>query len=308
MQLSRIQQARQLRRLSSPRTWRRDQLPAWLFLLPALLVFALFAWYPMVIALSYSVQKVSMTGETSWAGLANYKRMVGDPLFAQAWKNIGGFALISLVLGYFVPVILALMVNEMRRMSGFLQMIYYMPTLIPVTIAVMVWRQIYAPEGGILNNLLIQLGIEPQLWLQDPALAKIAMVVMMIWAGAGGSLLIYLAALKEVPVELYEAAELDGFTPWQRARYIALPSLASRLQVMLVLQVIFVVQVFAEPMLLTQGGPANTTLTPALASYRAAFALNDYGLASAWSMSLLVVLSIFSVIYVKLSQRSSDVR
>lgn len=281
----------------------RTQIPAWLFLLPALVVFACFTWYPIIIAVGYSFQRVSLVGPSSWVGLSNYRRMVADPLFYTAWKNIINFALLSIGLGYLVPLILALMINEMRRMAGFFRLVYYLPTLIPVTIALLVWRQIYAPEGGVLNSALAQAGVAPQLWLQNPSLAKLAMVVIMTWAGAGSTVLIYIAALQEVPLEIYEAAELDGFSPWHRVRYIALPNLASKMQVLLVLQVIFVVQVFAEPLLLTQGGPANSTLTPVLASYRIAFAQNDFGLASAWSISLLVVLSIFSIAYVWMSNR-----
>lgn len=287
-----------------PRVRWREQLPAWLFLLPALVVFATFTWYPMTVAVGYSFQHIGLRGNATWAGLDNYRRMFADPLFYTAWKNILNFVLLSLALGFFAPVVGALMINEMRRMSNVFQLIYYLPTLIPVPVALLVWRQIYAPEGGILNSLLALAGIAPQLWLQDPALAKAAMVVILTWAGVGGTILIYMAALREVPLELYEAAELDGFSPWHRVRYIALPNLLSKMQILLVLQIIAVVQVFLEPLLLTQGGPANSTLTPVLASYRIAFALNDFGLASAWSVSLLAVLSAFSLVYVWMSNRN----
>lgn len=282
----------------------REQVPAWLFLLPAIVIFGYFTWYPMLVTVGFSFQRVSLTGETSWIGLDNYRRMFADPLFYISWRNIGQFAMLSVGLGFLFPVVIALMVNEMRRINGFFRLVYYLPTLIPVTVALLVWRQIYAPEGGVLNSLLALFGVEPQLWLQNPSLAKLAMVFIMTWAGAGGTILIYLAALQEVPLEIYEAAEIDGFSPWQRVRYIALPNLTSKMMVLLVLQVIFVVQVFTEPFLLTQGGPANSTVTPVLSSYRIAFAQNDFGLASAWSMSLLVVLSVFSLIYVWLSNRS----
>ncbi len=281
----------------------REQLPAWLFLLPALVIFAYFTWYPMLVAITYSFQRVTITGETSWVGLGNYQRMLADPLFLKAWKNIFDFTLISLVMGFLAPVVGALMMNEMRRMGGFFKLIYYLPTLIPITVALLVWRQIYAPEGGVLNSLLRTIGIAPQLWLQDPLLAKLAMVVILTWAGIGGTILIYIAALQEIPLDIYEAAELDGFGPLQRVLYIALPNLFSKMQVLLVLQIIAVVQVFAEPLLLTDGGPANGTLTPVLASYKIAFGLNDFGLASAWSVSLLLVLSLCSAVYMWLSNR-----
>lgn len=286
-----------------PRIKWHDQVSAWLFLLPALIIFAVFTWYPMLIAISYSFQRVSLIGASTWVGLDNYRRMLGDPLFYTAWRNVFDFTLLSLVFGYFAPVVLALMINEMRRMSAVFQLVYYLPMLIPATVALLIWRQIYAPEGGVLNSFFVQLGLPPQLWLQNPALVKLSMIVILTWGGVGGTILIYLAALQDIPQEIYEAAEIDGFSPRHRVRYIALPNLASKMQALLVLQVIFVVQVFTEPFILTEGGPANSTLTPVLAVYRIAFLRNDYGLASAWSASLLAALSLFSIIYVWIAHR-----
>jgi multiple sugar transport system permease protein len=298
---SALEGSRQRRRIR----W-RAQITAFLFLLPALLAFATFTWLPMFKAVGYSFQKVSLAGESSWVGLGNYQRMLGNPLFYTAWRNVLHFTMLSIMMGFVVPIVVALMINELRRMGGMFSLIAYLPTLIPVTIALLVWRQLYAPEGGFLNSLLARLHIPAQLWLQNPALAKPAMVVIMTWAGVGGTILIYTAALKEIPQELYEAAQLDGFSVWDRIRYIVLPLLASRIAMLLVLQVIFVSQVFAEPQLLTQGGPANSTVTPVLEIYRTAFDRGDYGLASAWSVSLLAVLAVFSVAYVRLSFRGDE--
>ncbi len=281
--------------------WREQRL-AYLFLFPALFLFALINWYPILKTILYSFQEVNLKGVQGWVGFSNYVRMFGNPVFYTVWQNTLGYVLLSIAMGSIVPIILAIMINEMRRLSPFFQTLVYLPTLIPIVVGLIVWRQIYAPEGGILNGLLQLVGIPPQLWLQNPVLAKPAIIVIMTWLGAGGTILIYLSGLREIPLALYEAAELDGFSVFQRIRYITLPHISSRIKIMLVLQVIFVAQVFTEPFVLTAGGPANSTRSPVLEIYDTAFNQNNFGLASAWSVSMLVVLSAFSILYV-LSQR-----
>jgi multiple sugar transport system permease protein len=277
--------------------WRKQGV-AYLFLLPALIIFTLVTWYPIVNTILYSFQRVNLGGFQGWVGFSNYTRMFGNPIFYKAWENTIAYVLLSLVMGAMVPIILALIINEMRGLSSFFQTIVYLPTLIPIAVGLIVWRQIYAPEGGILNSLLKLINVEPQLWLQDPLLAKPALIIIMTWIGAGGATLLYLYALREIPPELFEAAELDGFSVFQRIRYIALPLLRSRIQIMLVLQVITVAQVFTEPFILTNGGPASSTTSPVLEIYNTAFTRTDFGLASAWGVSMLVALSLFSILYV----------
>ena len=277
--------------------WKKQSI-AYLFLLPALLAFTLVTWYPIVSTILYSFQKVDVAGSHGWIGFSNYVRMFGNPIFYTAWKNTLTYVLLSLVMGAMVPIVLALIINEMRGLSSFFQTIVYLPTLIPIAVGLIVWRQIYAPTGGILNSLLKLVNVEPQLWLQDPLLAKPALIVIMTWIGAGGATLLYLYALREIPTELFEAAELDGFSVFQRIRYIAIPLLRSRIQIMLVLQIITVAQVFTEPFILTNGGPASSTTSPVLEIYNIAFTRTDFGLASAWGVSMLVALSLFSILYV----------
>jgi multiple sugar transport system permease protein len=285
---------------TSPRrriNWQKQGV-AYLFLLPALIVFTLVTWYPIVNTILFSFQKVNVGGVQGWVGFSNYVRMFGNPIFYKAWENTLVYVLLSLVMGAMVPIALALIINEMRGLSSFFQTIVYLPTLIPIAVGLLVWRQIYAPTGGVLNSLLKLINIEPQLWLQDPFLAKPALIVIMTWIGAGGATLLYLYALREIPPELFEAAELDGFSVFQRIRYIALPLLRTRIQIMLVLQIITVAQVFTEPFILTNGGPASSTTSPVLEIYNIAFTRTDFGLASAWGVSMLVALSLFSVLYV----------
>ncbi|MGD1041911.1 MAG: sugar ABC transporter permease [Sedimentisphaerales bacterium] len=282
--------------------WREQRL-AYLFLFPALFLFALINWYPILQTILYSFQEVNLKGVQGWVGFSNYVRMFGNPVFYTVWQNTLGYVLLSIAIGSLVPIILAIMINEMRRLSPFFQTLVYLPTLIPIVVGLIVWRQIYAPEGGILNSLLQLIGIPPQLWLQNPALAKPALVVIMTWLGAGGTVLIYLSGLREIPLELYEAAELDGFSVFKRIWYITLPHISARIKIMLVLQIIFVAQVFTEPFILTAGGPANSTRSPVLEIYDTAFNQNNFGLASAWSVSMLVVLSVFSILYVFLQKK-----
>jgi multiple sugar transport system permease protein len=286
-------------------SWREQRL-AYLFLFPALFLFALINWYPIVKTILYSFQEVNLKGVQGWVGFSNYVRMFGNPVFYTVWKNTLSYVLLSILIGSMIPIIVAIMINEMRRLSPFFQTLVYLPALIPIVVALIVWRQIYAPEGGVLNGLLQLIGIPQQLWLQNPVLAKPAIIVIMTWLGAGGTILIYLSGLREIPISLYEAAELDGFSVFQRIRHITIPHMNARIKIMLVLQIIVVAQVFTEPFVLTAGGPANSTRSPVLEIYDTAFNQNNFGLASAWSVSILVVLSAFSILYVLAQKKSTN--
>jgi multiple sugar transport system permease protein len=283
-----------------------EQIPAYLFLLPALLVFGLFAWYPIIKTFIFSFQRVSLNGESTWVGLNNFHRMLIDPAFGYAWMNSITFASLSVMMGFLIPVFIAIMINEMRRAKAFFRLVYFLPTVIPITVSILIWRLIYASDNGVLNAAISLIGVQPQSWLQDTRLVKPAIIVLLTWANFGSTLLIYLAALQDIAPEYYEAAEVEGATPFERIRYVTLPHLRRTMVITFVLQVIAVVQIFTEPFLLTQGGPANATLTPVLVIYRKAFLDNDFGLASAWSMSLIIILSIFSIFYLRLSRNADE--
>lgn len=283
-----------------------NQVYAYLFLAPALLIFAFFNWDPIIKTVVFSFQKVGLRGPTGWVGIKNFIRMFGNPSFGVAWMNVLEFVLLSLIFGFLVPIVLAMMIKEMRRFGTFFQVVTYIPTLVPVVVALLVWRMIFYPEGGALNSFFALINLPPQLWLQDTHFVKLSLVLVMTWMGAGGSVLIYLAALNEINPEIYEAAELDGVSPLQRILYLTLPLIKSRMAIMLVLQIVAVTQVFTEPFVLTTGGPGTSTLTPVLQIYRTAFENSDFGLASAWSVSLLIVLGSFMALYVWLNNRENN--
>jgi multiple sugar transport system permease protein len=274
-----------------------NQAVAYLFLLPALLIFGLVAWYPLARAFEMSFQDISLRGGSTWIGFDNYELMRRDPALEIVWRNSLEFASWSILLGYWLPVAIAILIREMRIAKGFFRIVYFLPTVVPISIAIIVWRFIYDPDAGFLNELLRLFGIEAQRWLKDPNLAKPAIVMVMTWGAFGTTTLIYLASLQEIAVELYEAAELDGASPLMRIRHITLPHLAPTMSLLFVLQVLTVVQVFTEPFLLTNGGPGRATLTPVLHIYNRAFMRADLGYASAWSVMLVVVLMVFSTGY-----------
>jgi len=279
-----------------------EQIPAFLFLLPALIVFGVFAWFPIARTVVFSFQNVNLHADSTWVGLDNFNRMLGDPNVSISWYNSFIFASLSIGIGFWVPILVSIMVNEMRRAKGFFRLVYFLPTVIPITISIIIWRMLYSPDNGFLNALLGLLHIAPQSWLQDVRLVRPAMIIMLTWANFGSTLLIYLAALQDIPSEYYEAAELAGASPLQRIIYITIPQLYRMMVITFVLQIIAVVQIFTEPFLLTGGGPGTATLTPVLVIYRTAFLNNDFGLASAWSLSLIIVLSVFSIIYLRISR------
>lgn len=284
----------------------QGQISAYIFLLPALVLFTLFAWFPILRSILLSFQDIQLGGESTWVGLRNYRNMLLDPAFEAAWRNSFEFAALSVVMGFFVPVLVAILVNEMRIARGFFRLVYFLPTVIPAVIALLVWRELYKIEGGYLNTLMVQLGFARQTWLQDPEIVKPAILVIMTWGGFGATMLLYLAALQDLPVELYEAAEIDGASISGRIRHITLPHLRPTMLVLLILQVIGVVQIFIEPFVLTQGGPGQVTTTPVLKIYEKAFTNFNFGLASAWSVLLIVLLAIFSLIYLRVSKLMSE--
>lgn len=306
MNISRIQLSAAA---ASSRAHRRinwgQQIAAYVFLLPAILAFAVFAWWPIFNSVIMSFQQVNLVdaSKSIWVGFKNYERMFLDPTFAASWRNSFEFAFLSIIIGFFVPVFIGILVNEMRQAKGFFRVVYFLPSVIPPLIAILVWRLIYSPQpSGLLNQIVTGLGGRSQDWLFNTSLVKPSMLIIMTWSGFGATMLIYLATLQDVPAELYEAAEIDGASAGQRIRHITLPHLRSTMLVMLIVQVLGIVQIFLEPFVLTKGGPGQATMTPVFTLYRKGFLNGDYGLAAAWSVLLMIVLGFISLIYLRLTR------
>jgi multiple sugar transport system permease protein len=278
-----------------------ESLGTLLFLLPFLIVFGLFAWFPIVRGLVMSVQDTNLVSAPTFVGLENFGRVLADPLLGKAIANTAWFMFLALVFGYPVPIVLAVLMSEVRRWRGLYSALAYLPVVVPPVVAVLLWRFFYdASPKGVFNSILGWVGLGPLPWLQNATSAMPSIVIEATWAAAGGTIIIYLAALTGIRPELYDAAEVDGASVWQRIRHITLPQLRNVLFVTLILQLIATAQLFTEPFLFTGGGPANATMTVLLLIYKYAFQNSlggDYGMAAALSLMLAAFLAVFTAGY-----------
>ncbi|MFF9191694.1 carbohydrate ABC transporter permease [Streptomyces rochei] len=276
------------------------------FLIGAVLCFAFFSWYPMVREFLLAFQKTDQ-GEVSWVGLDNLRTVFNDPAFWQAWRNTLLFTVLALVLGFAAPFAVALVINELRHGKGYLRLLVYLPVMLPPVAAVLLFKYLYDPGYGLLNELLGSVGLPEQQWLQDPDLSMLSVVIASTWMNMGGAALIYLAALQGIPGELYEAAELDGAGLFRKIWHVTIPQTRLILSLLLLMQIIATMQVFVEPFLLTGGaGPEGSTTTVVYLIYQYAFNFNNYGAAAALGLLLLVLLAGFSAAYVKLNRAENE--
>jgi multiple sugar transport system permease protein len=294
----------------TPLTWvRRGGLSTLVFALPLLVVFGLFSWLPIGKAVVMSLQETNLV-TTAWVGLDNFRTVLADPLLATAVGNTLWFAALALLFGYPVPLLAAVLMSEVRRAKGLYSALAYLPVVVPPVVAVLLWKFFFdARPEGVFNTMLGWVGVGPVPWLQDADWAMPSLVLEATWAAAGGTIIIYLAALTSVPGELYDAAEVDGASVWRKVWHVTMPQLRGVLLITFILQIIGTAQVFLEPYLFTDGGPANATITVLLLVYRYAFGQSlggDYGAATALSLMLAAVLAVLSVVYLRLTRSWSQ--
>ncbi|ATO13344.1 ABC transporter permease [Micromonospora sp. WMMA2032] len=283
----------------------RDNLTGHTFLIGAVACFAVFSWYPMVRGVVMSFQR-TRRGETSWVGWDNYTRIMADPSFWTAWKNTFVFTGLALVLGYAVPFLVAILLNELRHAKGYLRVLVYLPVMLPPASALFLFKfYAYDPsEAGLFNAILTAVGLPTSEWMQSPTMTMPAMVLASTWMNMGGAVLIYLAALQNIPGELYEAAEIDGAGVWRRIVHVTIPQTRLILALLAMLQIVATMQVFTEPLILANGaGTQDSATSVAYLIYQHGFFQNDLNGAAALGVIMLVVLAGFSAVYVRLTAR-----
>lgn len=185
----------------------------------------------------YSFYRIDFVNGNEYVGLDNFRAVLSDPDVGRAVLNTLYYMMLGLAIGFWVPIVFALVISELKKLQGFVRVAAYLPNVLPVVVLYGLWRWFYDPVGPI-NAGLTMAGAEKVLFLTDPSWSMISIVIMETWQQFGAAMLIYLAAILSIPRDYYEAAEIDGAGIWQRVRYITLPSIKGLVTLMLVLQLI----------------------------------------------------------------------
>lgn len=278
--------------------------PSWiglLFLLPAFLTFGLFQWFPILNNFVLAFQEYTPGMDPTWVGFANYEAVFNDERLWISLQNTFAFVAICLVIGFIIPIAVAIAISLLRRGKGFFRLAIYIPNIIPAIATYIIWGWIFNPQFGLLNQVVGWLGAEPVQWLVDKNLVLLSLALMATWAGFGSAAVLYMASLTSISPEMYEAAELEGAGGWQRIRYITLPSLMPTISLMLILQLLATFQLLQEPYVMTAGGPNDASLSTMLLSYQYAFQSIEFGKAGAIGSIMFLMLVGLSFYYVRIS-------
>lgn len=275
-----------------------------LFISPWILGFVCFTAYPMVSSLYYSLTEYNMIAEPKFVGLSNYKELLfKDDLFYTVLGNTLYMIFVGLTITTIVTISIAIILNtkDIKGIS-FFRVIFFIPTLVPFVVLAILWIWVLQPDSGVVNSILGLVGIDGPGWFSSPAWAKPGLIVMSIWM-SGNMILIYLAALGDIPKSLYEAASIDGANVWRKVFHITLPGLRPAILFNSITGMIAVFQSFAEAFIITDGGPDNSTLFYSLYLYRNAFQYFNMGYASAQAWILLIIALLMTMTFFKLSKR-----
>ncbi len=283
---------------------------AWTLLAPSLALIGLFFVVPVGAAFllgftDFDIYAIADLGTVRVVGLGNYIALSQHPLFWQALRNTAAFALIGGPLSIAVSLAAALLVNaKSTRFKPFFRSVLFMPFVTTLVAVAIVWRYLYHPQYGVFNWLLSLVGIAPLDWLGNPSLAMPAIILMTVWKSFGYNMLVFIAGLQGIPEELYEAARLDGAGPWQQFRHVTMPMLRPTLFFVTVITLVGFFQLFAEPYVMTQGGPLRATTSLVLLMYEEGFRWWRMGNAAAIAVVLFVIILLFTVLQKRLQRET----
>jgi multiple sugar transport system permease protein len=294
-----------VRKIRRVHTWRpgRERALPYLLVAPTIAVLAALSIYPLVYAVKVSLQTESAAG-ARWA-FANFARLLKDEFFLSALWHTLVYAIIALTIEFLLGLGLAVLLNKRMRGRSFFRAALLVPMMLPPVVVGVVWRLMLNPNFGAINGTLQGFGAntESLTWTAHPTLAFASIVLVDIWQWTPFMFLILLAGLQAIPEEPYEAALIDGSTPWQTFRHVTLPLLKPAILIALLLRTMDLLRVFDQIFILTEGGPGSATETVSLYIYRTAFRFGDFGYAAAMSFVLLILTNTISLLYIRLLQR-----
>jgi multiple sugar transport system permease protein len=264
---------------------------AW-FVVPYLAVFVLMLVVPLIIGLRLSMTRGDLFGIKEFIGFANFARLFADPVFRQTVWNTFYFVLLTVPAMTLIGLMLALVLNHQARWAAILRAVFFASTVLSVTVVTLIWRLVLIPEGGLAAVIAKAIGTEPVAYLSEQALAMPSVAVTTIWWGIGLPMVLFLAALQQVPRDLYEAAALDQASRLRTLLSITLPSIRRTIVLVIVVEIILQFQLFGQPQLMTGGGPNNSTRPVVLFIYETGWKQWQLGYAAAASQVLFALIAI----------------
>jgi ABC-type sugar transport system permease subunit len=279
-----------------------ERLP-YLLLLPSLTLVCLIELYPFLTGVSYSLHKGTLLNTGAFVALDNYVRLFNSPDFYNSLSFSFFFALFNVVFSYLIGLGLALFLNLDFPGRGLCRVLLLIPWIVPAVVSIVSWKWLIADRGGLVNIMLAAFGVGPIYFLSQSGWAMVAVVVIKIWRSFPFMMLSLLAQLQVIDRTLYEAGKLDGANHWQLFWHITLPHLKNISIVQAILMVIWSINDFETPFLLTQGGPSNATENLILLSYRYTFGRNDIGRGSAVAILTLILLMVLATLMLRQQRR-----
>ncbi|MBO2942382.1 sugar ABC transporter permease [Paenibacillus sp. F411] len=273
-----------------------------LFLLPSIICYVLFKYYPLVNMAYLSLFDYNIVNPPGkFVGLANYTEFLKSTTFWQAMSNTFVFFVLYLGLTFWIPIVQALFLMDIRKGNAFFRFMYQLPVIMPLVGGVLVWKWMYNPDFGLLNYWLEFFGLGPYLWLNDASMTKLAIVLPAVFAGNGISLLLYYSALKSVPTEILEAAKMDGAGPWRRMWTMLLPSIRFIIIIQFIAFMSSVLLAYDNIYIMTQGGPAGSTTVVSMLVVNSAFQQSRFGISGAISVFMFFVIALLTIVQNKIS-------
>lgn len=286
----------------------RENWTGFAFIAPAVILLFIFLFIPFIMTLGYSFTNYNILkpDATKFIGLKNFIKLTQDTVFRKSIINTFVFVILVVPIQVGLALGLALLVNRKLKGISVFRLAFFAPTVLSLVVVSILWSYIYNPNNGLLNSLLGSIGIGPFKFLNDPSTAMICIVILSAWQGCGFQMMIFLSGLQDIPTYLYEAAAVDGATPFQQFLNITIPGLKNITVFISLSIVISAFQLIIQPMMMTGGGPQNSTMTIVYEIYQVGFKYNKMGYASAMAFVFTIIVLAITMLQKKMTAKSNE--